>query len=93
MGRVKGSGEGAGREKRKSLHARSRFARSAIPEEEWGTTRSLLWYRLRVPGYRPIPTQEVVNYPPGKAINATISVRTRTRSLPFSSNPKFPSFK
>ena len=24
------------------FHARSRFARSAIPEEKWGTTRSLI---------------------------------------------------
>ena len=25
------------------FHARSRFARSTIPEEKWGTTRSLEW--------------------------------------------------
>ena len=25
------------------FHARSRFARSAIPEEKWGTTRSLTY--------------------------------------------------
>ena len=25
------------------FHVRSRFARSTIPEEKWGTTRSLLW--------------------------------------------------
>ena len=25
------------------FHARSRFARSTIPEEKWGTTRSLLF--------------------------------------------------
>ena len=47
-------GHAAGREKNFSLppprvsfsrvgdfHARSRFARSTIPEEKWGTTRSL----------------------------------------------------
>ena len=40
----------AGREKNVSpflawvdFHARSRFARSTIPEEKWGTTRSLEW--------------------------------------------------
>ena len=26
------------------FHARSRFARSTIPEEKWGTTRSLVFY-------------------------------------------------
>ena len=26
------------------FHARSRFARSTIPEEKWGTTRSLVSY-------------------------------------------------
>ena len=28
------------------FHARSRFARSTILEEEWGTTRSLFWFLL-----------------------------------------------
>ena len=28
------------------FHARSRFARSTIPEEKWGTTRSLVTYKL-----------------------------------------------
>ena len=27
------------------FHARSRFARSTIPEEKWGTTRSLVYYQ------------------------------------------------
>ena len=30
------------------FHARSRFARSAVPEEKWGTTRSLTLNRLDV---------------------------------------------
>ena len=29
------------------FHARSRFARSTIPEEKWGTTRSLLSQKPR----------------------------------------------
>ena len=29
------------------FHARSRFARSTIPEEKWGTTRSLFKYLPR----------------------------------------------
>ena len=33
------------REKRRDFHARSRFAHSTIPEEKWGTTRSL---RLKI---------------------------------------------
>ena len=56
MGQVQGSGEGAGRIRVPhfslfpprvafsawvDFHARSRFARSTIPEEKWGTTRSL----------------------------------------------------
>ena len=28
------------------FHARSRFARSTIPEDKWGTTRSLCRYNL-----------------------------------------------
>ena len=28
------------------FHAHSRFARSTIPEEKWGTTRSLVTYKL-----------------------------------------------
>ena len=35
------------------FHARSRFARSTIPEEKWGTTRSLR-ARLRIVGKRKI---------------------------------------
>ena len=30
------------------FHARSRFARSVVPEEKWGTTRSLTLNRLDV---------------------------------------------
>ena len=30
------------------FHVRSRFARSAVPEEKWGTTRSLTLNRLGV---------------------------------------------
>ena len=30
------------------FHTRSRFARSAVPEEKWGTTRSLTLNRLDV---------------------------------------------
>ena len=33
-----------------NFHARSRFARSTIPEEKWGTTRSL---------YRNVPPQTI----------------------------------
>ena len=32
------------------FHARSRFARSAIPEEKWGTTRSLVYVLLPAKG-------------------------------------------
>ena len=30
------------------FHPRSRFARSTIPEEKWGTTRSLMHLRTRL---------------------------------------------
>ena len=33
------------------FHARSRFARSTIPEEKWGTTRSLIW-QINVLGWQ-----------------------------------------
>ena len=45
----------AGREKNESpflawgdFHARSRFARSIILEEKWGTTRSLCFFQFRM---------------------------------------------
>ena len=33
------------------FHARSRFARSTIPEEKWGTTRTLIW-QINVLGWQ-----------------------------------------
>ena len=47
------------------FHAHLRFARSTIPEEKWGTTRSLLsnriFWKLFVNGKQPLPHKNLQN--------------------------------
>ena len=48
------------------FHARSRFARSAIPEDKWGTTRSLCFVEViktsRIISCNPIGPQRKTNH-------------------------------
>ena len=72
------------------FHARSRFARSTIPEGKWGTTRSLQFWQMESSTHRNDQTGQ--SGPPSKLVLNIPVGPNRNGPFHFMYQPRFPEF-